>query len=512
MKKNVFFVVLFIGLIFSVFGQSVNDFEYKVENGKITITKYKGSVKSVVIPEKINGLPVVAIGREAFTIFAGENIGYYGLQLTSITFPNSITTIGDIAFSSNQLTSITLPNSITSIGNGAFSSNQLTSITLPNSIISIGGSAFAYNQLTSITLPNSLTSIGNGAFAYNQLTSITFPNSVKTIGGSAFADNQLTSITIPNSITSIGDYAFSSNKLTSITFPNSVKTIGGSAFADNQLTSITLPNSLTSIGGSAFNHNKLTSITIPNSITSIGDYAFAHNKLTSITFPNSVKTIGGSAFAYNQLTSITIPNSVITIGYGAFSDNKLTSVAVPTSVVNLDSNAFDRNVRITRGQATPSNPMTNEILNYPKASESRFAVLKSHTRTYTRDSYNAAWFDRHKESGNPNVVINRKSQYLPIANGALTNEYRFETTFYNSNKNVVVSVDVSIQFIDSPVVYVIYIPYAQQNHYERRRQVDEPSGKYALYEESVPCEADAGAKAFIQLYEQASKRIITNFQ
>jgi len=441
MKRNVLFVVLFVALIFSVFGQSESDFRFREENGGITITGYRGNVndvEDVVIPERINGLPVVAIG---------DNVFYY-TRLTSVTLPNSLTTIGEMAFYDNPLTSITFPNSITSIGDSAFRDNQLTSITLPNSLTTIGSAAFANNQLTNITLPNSLT----------------------TIESSAFSNNRLTSITLPNSITTIKDWAFKNNQLKSITFSNSLTTIGRGSFEGNKLTSITLPNSLT--------------------------------------------TIGSEAFSINQLTSITFSNSLTTIDYWAFRSNKLTNVAVPTSVVKLASNAFDRNVRITRGQtpppnpASPSNPMANEILN----NTSKFAVLKCHTKTYIRDSYNATWFDRHKASGNPNITINRKRQDISIANGALKNEYWFETTFYNSNKNVVVSVDVSIQFIDSPVVYVIYIPYAQQNHYDRRRQVDEPSGKYALHEQSVPCDADDGAKAFIQFYEEASKRIITNFQ
>jgi len=57
MKKNVLFVVLFIGFIFFLFGQSESDFEYTIDNGKITITKYKGSVKDVRITrQKISGM------------------------------------------------------------------------------------------------------------------------------------------------------------------------------------------------------------------------------------------------------------------------------------------------------------------------------------------------------------------------------------------------------------------------------------------------------------------------
>ncbi|MEI6753657.1 MAG: leucine-rich repeat domain-containing protein [Paludibacter sp.] len=68
----------------------------------------------------------------------------------------------------------TSPNSITSIRNYTFRYCSLTSITIPNTVTSIGKAAFAVcSALTSITIPNSVTSIGQEAFAYcNGLTSI----------------------------------------------------------------------------------------------------------------------------------------------------------------------------------------------------------------------------------------------------------------------------------------------------------------------------------------------------
>ena len=215
---------------------------------------------------------------------------------------------------------------VTKIGDAFKDCSSLTSITIPNSVTSIGYAAFCRcSSLTSITIPNSVTSIGSGAFAdCSSLTSITIPNSVTSIGQSAFKEcSSLTSITIPNSVTSIGDYAFwHCFSLTSVTIPNSVTSIGKSAFNDcSSLTSITIPNSVTSIGDEAFKGcNALTSITIPNSVTSIGSYAFYYcSSLTSVKIPNSVTSIGHYAFAYcSSLTSITIGNSVTSIGDWAF--------------------------------------------------------------------------------------------------------------------------------------------------------------------------------------------------
>ena len=104
--------------------------------------------------------------------------------------PSSVSLIGYIG----SATELTLPANYKGgnyvIGNDAFKDNTtLTSITIPNSVTSIGNNAFSgCSSLASITIPNSVTSIGNGAFyGCSSLASITIPNSVTTIGNSAFS-------------------------------------------------------------------------------------------------------------------------------------------------------------------------------------------------------------------------------------------------------------------------------------------------------------------------------------
>ena len=98
---------------------------------------------------------------------------------------DSVTSIGDSAFSSGSLTSITIGNSVTRIGEYAFfSCKGLVSISLPESVTHIGKSAFSgCKSLTSVTIPNSVTNIGLSAF-YNcsNLQSLTIGAGVTYIG------------------------------------------------------------------------------------------------------------------------------------------------------------------------------------------------------------------------------------------------------------------------------------------------------------------------------------------
>lgn len=86
----------------------------------------------------------------------------------------SVTSIGSWAFAfCDELTSVTIPNSVTSIDMDAFLECSLTSITIPNSVTDIRFEAFRNCSLTSVTIPSSVSSIGYGAFFGCDLTTIT---------------------------------------------------------------------------------------------------------------------------------------------------------------------------------------------------------------------------------------------------------------------------------------------------------------------------------------------------
>jgi hypothetical protein len=188
-----------------------DDFEVKQNNDNtITITKFKlKDRESVVIPEKLYGLPVTIITNFAFTSDSIRNV----------VIPDTVTSISSQAFEGNnsgssKLERVTIGKGVRTIGYGAFRNNpNLTEITIPDSVTRIGERAFENCGLTSITWGKGLQVIDVYAFQYNKLTSVTLPNSLKQLLGYAFSGNPMQSISIPGSIEYLERGNFSANRL-----------------------------------------------------------------------------------------------------------------------------------------------------------------------------------------------------------------------------------------------------------------------------------------------------------
>ena len=290
-----------------------------------------------------------------------------------ITFDGDVAVIGSFAFyNCSSLTSVTIPDSVTSIADCAFYGCSLASVMIPDSVTSIGEDAFRYCSLTSVIIPDSVTSIAAAAFSQcSNLTTFygkfaSSDNRCLVVDGmlSSFAPAGLTEYTIPCSVTSIGDYAFRYYAgLTSITIPDSVTSIGTYAFQGCiGLKSMTIPDSVTSIASRAFyGCSSLTSVTVGKGVTSIEAHTFTEcNSLTSVTIPDSVISIGN--YAFNQccsLTSITIPDSVTSIRPFAFSScTSLTSITIPDGVTSIGTRAFNGCSSLIEVYCKPITPPT----------------------------------------------------------------------------------------------------------------------------------------------------------
>lgn len=97
-------------------------------------------------------------------------------NLTSITIPNGVTSIGKNTFEGcTSLSSITIPNGVTSIEESTFSGcSSLSSVTIGYSVEDIGESAFSgCSSLTDIYLAGIPPKVGNNNFTYAQYMNTT---------------------------------------------------------------------------------------------------------------------------------------------------------------------------------------------------------------------------------------------------------------------------------------------------------------------------------------------------
>ena len=296
-----------------IYSENSSDYAYSVNDAGdgVTITKYNGSAKNIVIPSELGGKPVTAIGEEAF---------YQNKTITSVKIPEGVTSIGDDAFQNcGSLTEVTIPKSVTSIGDNAFAGcSSLTKVTIPEGVTSIGVGTFLYcDSLTEVTIPKSVETIGISAFAgCSSLTKVTIPEGVTSIGDTAFAGcSGLTEVTIPKSVESIGKQAFDDcDALTTVYYGGS-KTDWGkiSIGSDNDpLTKANIICAIQESNGFAYTvtgdeatitgyTGSARSLAIPSElggkpVTAIADKAFYGYGTPNIYIPKTIKAIGEDAF------------------------------------------------------------------------------------------------------------------------------------------------------------------------------------------------------------------------
>ena len=372
---------------------------YNLDSSARTAEVTSGSseyTNSVTIPSSVtySGVQysVTSIGEKAF---------YNCRNLTSVSIPPTIISIGTGAFNKSKMIDLKitdlaawcrisfadyLSNPLKCTSYFYLNNERIVNLVIPNGVTTIGDYAFygySGSGLTSVTIPNSVTSIGKFAFSFcSNLNKVTIDSesimsenhahvtsedsSIKRI----FWESPVNTFIIGNSVTSIGNYAFyDCTGLTSITIGNGVTNIGNYAFDGcTGLTSITIPSSVTSIGSNPFsNCSGLTSISVASGNTKYD----SHNNCKAIiekstntlisgcknsVIPNGVTNIGDFAFyGCTGLTSVTIPSSMTSIGSSAFKGCKgLTSIDIPNGVTNIGKYAFDGCTGLTSVNIPPS--------------------------------------------------------------------------------------------------------------------------------------------------------------
>lgn len=191
--------------------EEVPNYFYETFDDHVEIVGCMKSAEEVIIPEKIDGLPVTKISGQ-FGDWEQPN-----LSLVSVTIPDSVTEIGDFAFyCCEKLETVNGARGVTSIGAYAFAGTPwLDTVTDENGCSVLNGILFSYGSEDPfrnyyIELPEGITQIGKCAFVGTWGTSaIIIPDGVEIIDDSAFylMQTRLDYVVVPDSVTQIGIYS-----------------------------------------------------------------------------------------------------------------------------------------------------------------------------------------------------------------------------------------------------------------------------------------------------------------
>lgn len=336
-KKLLFMLVLLILLPVSASAYSFedNNIYYDVSGNNATVTyattSYNSYSGSVVIPETVtnNGTTynVVAIGDYAF---------YNSTGLSSLTIPNSVTTIGQWAFYGCNLDNLSIGENITSIGYwsvsfpddlrgmwtvrlnlySVFEGCTVSSLTW--NPIDCGTPLIDWDYIYSVTGGYQETWFIGYVFNGNNLDSITIGEQVTKIPSHFVSDAQITEVTIPRSVTSIGGDAFYNCDIETINWQavncehdyialHSYYYGGG--FGSSKVSRINIDSGVESISGRMFDQCSVDSVvcyaTVPPAII---DECFYHYTYTNavLCVPENAKSAYESAPGWENFTTISV--------------------------------------------------------------------------------------------------------------------------------------------------------------------------------------------------------------
>lgn len=364
------------------------DFTYEVGEDGVTVTGYEGGEVVLLLPDTIEGKPVVAIAAGAF---AGKG------TLQAISLPDSVTTVGVGALKDcNSLTTLRTPVCTSPdapyfgalFGATTYEINaSAVPLTLKTLIVTAGTSIPDYGfydcPMEVIALPGTVAEIGD--FAFYGCDSLAYlplgHTAVETVGDWAFTNcSKLLSLDIPATAETLGfamlegcgaleelalpfvgsnraiakmpveDDANNTNKTEDLDGAYLGYLFGAKSYVHTagylpaSLIRVTLHEGCSAIPPNAFFEcASIREILLPESVCSIGRRAFyGCERLASMTLPAGVTILGDDAFhGCIRLVALTGGEGLTTLGVQVFMNClSLESVTLPATVTALPNSTF----------------------------------------------------------------------------------------------------------------------------------------------------------------------------
>ena len=315
------------------------------------------SLAEITIPNSVTRVGSAAFSSTAWYDNQPDGLVYMGVLAyeykgkyempdnTTVIIQDGTTVLSDHLFSYSKLSSVTIPESVTSIGKYAFSGcDGLTSIEIPSGTTYIGERAFSgCRNITSITIPVGVSTLEEGVFSSTGIQSVVVPETITRIGKSAFAScESLHHIDLNSGIEYIDEDAFKGcSSLVEITLPETLRyfdtgVMSNQGYFDDcsSLINIFVDNEnedYSSIDGVLFNKEQTKLLCYPSGRTAT-DYAVPYGtiQLGNASFINCM-----------SLQTVSFPTTLSQIGSYTFENcNGLTEVSIPQSVTRMFSNSY----------------------------------------------------------------------------------------------------------------------------------------------------------------------------
>ncbi len=378
-------LVLCIGVLGAFVGvsSSGNWLEYeKLDDGSgyaVTGAYFDGR-DNYTVPETYLGLPVVAISDYAFSGCE---------ELTGITLPSSVTTVGIGAFySCTNLKSVELLGAVT-VKESAFAEcTSLKTVSFADSLRTLESYAFENcSSIEEITLPAGLEKIEFGAFegcssiksmtlafvgesktnpyygfgyifgslGYDSKDAYKIPTRIEEVtvlGGKIIKDafrnyTGIKEISIKSGVESVGESAFDGcSSLRTVNIESGINTIGSLAFFNCMaLREISVPDSVESIGSGAFAGCKsLKNVTLGEKLTSIAESTFSGCTSLESLESSALTAVGKKAFmdceALKSISLGSISDGMIH-EQAFYNCQSLVSIVIPEGVTKIERSAFE---------------------------------------------------------------------------------------------------------------------------------------------------------------------------
>ena len=305
----------------------------------------------------------IEFGPQVEQLDLGE-IGVRNLESVSLDAANPyFSTDGLALFSADGTTlarlivpckSYTVPEGCIHIADKAFDSmRSLQHVDLPQTLRTIGKLAFAKTSISSIDFPQGLESIGEKAFFYcANLSEVVLPESLQILYGEAFSSSGVKHIAFPSPLAQLGARPFDKTPAQEKIAQGSI-TVYGSSSAEERARGLRIDKFGGIYIGDVF--LELAGL-VQNYIVEEGTRVIAegackwHRTLCFISIPEGVEVIGDDAFrGAKHLSMAELPHTLRSIGAHAFADTALKDLYIAASVTEIGENAL-----LVQGE----NPMT----------------------------------------------------------------------------------------------------------------------------------------------------------